>query len=69
MQACLNFINSCSFHVRLNDTSIILIPKKQQPKTLADMWPIALCNVLYKIISKMLANRMRAVLASVVSEA
>ncbi|KAH9722180.1 reverse transcriptase domain-containing protein [Citrus sinensis] len=69
VQACLNFINSCSFPVGLNDTSIILIPKKQQPETLADMRPIALCNVLYKIISKMLANRMRAVLASVVSEA
>ena len=67
--ACLTFINNCSFLVGLNDTSIVLIPKKQQLETLADMRLIALCNVLYKIISKMLANRMKTVLASVVSDA
>ena len=69
VQACLNFINICSFPVGLNDTFIILIPKKQQPETLADMRPIALCNALYKIISKMLTNRMKTVLASIVSDA
>lgn len=69
MQACLNFINNCSFLVGVNDTSIVLIPKKQQPKTLADMRPITLCNILYKIISKMLVNIIKSVLASVVSNA
>ena len=54
VQACLNFINNCSFPVGLNDTSIILILKKQQPETLADMRSIVLCNVLYKIILKCL---------------
>ncbi|KAH9683148.1 reverse transcriptase domain-containing protein [Citrus sinensis] len=67
--ACLSFINDVSFPMGLNDTSIVLIPKKQRPETLADMRPIALCNVLYKIVSKLLANRMKSVLDSVVSEA
>ena len=69
VQASLDFINNGTFPVGVNDTSIVLIPKKQRPETLADMRPIALCNVLYKIISKMLANRMKSVLTSVVSDA
>ncbi|KAK9217220.1 hypothetical protein WN943_005845 [Citrus x changshan-huyou] len=67
--ACLSFINNCSLPVGLNDTSVVLIPKKQKPEILSDMRPIALCNVLYKIVAKMLANRMKSVLGSVVSVA
>ncbi|KAL9413469.1 hypothetical protein AB3S75_042034 [Citrus x aurantiifolia] len=65
--ACLQFVKDCSFPVGLNDTSIVLIPKKQKLEILSDMRPIALCNVLYKILSKMLANRMKLVLDLVIS--
>ncbi|KAJ8624647.1 hypothetical protein MRB53_033177 [Persea americana] len=64
---CLSFINTCFFLVGLNDTLIVLIPKKQL-EVLLDMRPIALRNVLYKIVSKMIANRMKTVLATIVSE-
>ncbi|KAH9768702.1 reverse transcriptase domain-containing protein [Citrus sinensis] len=68
MDACLNYITNRALPTGLNDTLIVLIPKKTQPESLTDMQPIALCNVLYKIIAKMLANRMKLVLDSVISE-
>ena len=69
VHASLEFITNCTLPVGVNNTSIVLIRKNQHPETLADMRPIALCNVLYKIVSKMLANRIKIVLPSVISNA
>lgn len=43
----------------LNHTFLTIIPKKEKPQTLADYRPIAYANVLYKIISKVLCNRLK----------
>ncbi|XP_013608089.1 PREDICTED: uncharacterized protein LOC106314815 [Brassica oleracea var. oleracea] len=52
----------------LNHTHVRLIPKSTEAKTVADYRPIALCNVYYKIISKLLANRLKQVLPDLISE-
>lgn len=52
----------------LNATNIILIPKKKNPTVVGELRPIALCNVLMKIITKVMANRIKGLLDTVVSE-
>ena len=66
--ACLHFIHHFMFPADLNETLAILIPKKSNPDYITDFRPIALCNVLYKIVAKMLASRLKLVLGSIISD-
>ncbi|KAM6541640.1 hypothetical protein CsatB_006087 [Cannabis sativa] len=51
----------------INTTLIALIPKKQHASSLKYFWPISLCTTMYKVISKVLANRLKLVLDNIIS--
>ncbi|XP_073121701.1 uncharacterized protein [Henckelia pumila] len=65
--ACMEFLNKGYLPEGINYTSIVLIPKKKRPETLSDIRPISLCNVIYKIVAKVVANRLKGVLNSIIS--
>jgi hypothetical protein len=61
------FQTSGKFEKSLNATFVSLIPKKAGAVDIKDFRPISLVGGMYKIISKVLANRLKAVLGKVVS--
>ena len=67
-QAVLSYLNSGSILKSINHTFIALIPKVNNPKRVSNFRPISLCNVIYKIISKVIANRLKPMLNSIFSE-
>ena len=55
----LSSLNSSRMPCRLNETYICLIPKVKSPQNITEFRPISLCNVVYKLIPKILANRLK----------
>eukprot|EP00253_Pinus_taeda_P011321 PITA_11321 len=52
----------------INSTFLALIPKEENAHTPEKFRPIALWNVIYKIISKVIANRLKPILPNLISE-
>lgn len=63
----MSFLNRGYLARELVHTIIILIPKAKSPSKFCDYRPISLCNVLYKIISKTLVNRLKLIFLEVIS--
>lgn len=52
----------------LNATFLALIPKKEGANSLNSFIPIALCNAMYKIITKVIVERLKPWISNLISE-
>lgn len=52
----------------INNTFITLMPKKDIAQTFEDLRPISLCNTTYKIIEKVMVNKLKKILLDIISE-
>ena len=59
INAVLSWLNTSNLPNPINHTLITLVPKVDNPELVTEFRPISLCNVLYKIYSKVLANRLK----------
>jgi hypothetical protein len=66
-QEVLQAVNSGVIPDGWNDTTVILITKTDNPELVTQFRPISWCNVIYKIISKMLALRMKGIVHEVIA--
>ena len=64
----LSYLNLASLPHPLNHTFLTLIPKIKNPISVSDYRPICLCNLLYKIFSKVLANHLKKILPNIIFE-
>lgn len=62
------FFSRGKFERSVTETNIVLIPKKLNLLNMTELRPISLYNVIYKSVSKVLANRIKKVLNGVISE-
>ena len=63
------FVDEIDFHGRFprgsNASFMALIPKTSHPQSLNDYRPISLIGCMYKVIAKLLANRLRSVISGI----
>lgn len=68
MQSIIHFQNSDKIHGSWARTHLIFISKTSNPNCIKDFRPLAMCNAIYKILSKALANRIKPHLPYLIKE-
>ena len=65
---CQKFLQTGELPNETNHDVVRLIPKTKVPQIMTELRPISLCNVLVRILSKVMVNRLKPCLGSVISE-
>ena len=68
MTVFLEFYRHCKIDKSLNDTFIALIPKKRNVVNIKYFHPISLVKIVYKLLAKVLTNRLKMVLDNLISK-
>lgn len=66
-QAVLEFFVGVPIPRTISSTTMVLLPKKPNPVSFADFRPISLCNFINKIFTRLLCNRLKVLLPSLIS--
>uniref|UniRef100_A0A803NLJ9 Reverse transcriptase domain-containing protein n=1 Tax=Cannabis sativa TaxID=3483 RepID=A0A803NLJ9_CANSA len=66
-EAALDVLNKGADLWSINETYLVLIPKKSNASKVCDFRPISLCSTFYKVIAKTIANCLKTVLTSLIS--
>ncbi|KAL8089279.1 hypothetical protein AgCh_038904 [Apium graveolens] len=64
---CKKFLETGELPMEANRTVVCLVPKVKNPQNMSEIRPISLCNVLVRILSKVLSNRLKVCLSSLIS--
>ena len=67
IEEVLKAVNTCTIPSGWNDTAIVMIPKVNSSEKVTQFRPISPCNVVYKIIAKMIASRLKVFLPDIIS--
>ncbi|CAM8944275.1 unnamed protein product [Rhodiola kirilowii] len=63
----LNCLNYGLLNKEVNETLVVLVPKVKKVERVEQLRPIRLCNVVMKLITKVLANRLKVLLPQIIS--
>ena len=63
-----NFFQNDLLPSSIARSNLVLVPKCENPAKVTDFRPISVCNVIYKLISKILATRIKPYIAACISE-
>ena len=66
-RAVTTFLQSRRMPIEVNSYFIVLIPKSRNPSSFNHYRPIGLCNIVYKVISKLLVFRLMKILHKLIS--